>query len=193
MPARTFNWTGDRVELAKAMWGRGESGDTIADELNKNLTLADAGPVTRNAVIGKMHRAGMSAGKPQRTASATRPAKALTRPQASREEMPEPPATPRSGLDAAGLAALDASVDALELDPPEAFALKQVGRAQGCTLLELRNETCRWPIGTPGQPGFHFCGGKAPGVDASEPYCGYHSRIAYAAPVARRDQRPRPR
>lgn len=170
MPARAFNWTDTRVALAKAMWGRGESGDTIATELNKNLTLADTAPVTRNAVIGKMHRAGMGpiGGKnPHRPVPSTHPVV---------PKRVAPSALPRPSSPPPGLG--------------EALAF---ARAQGCTLLDLRNGSCRWPIGMPGTPNFHFCGGKAPGIDAKEPYCGYHSRMAYAAPVARRDQRPRPR
>ncbi len=58
---------------------------------------------------------------------------------------------------------------------------------QRCTLLELSDDKCRWPIGDPGSAEFFFCGGR-PSGDA--PYCGYHARIAYQ-PVAdrRRDRR----
>ena len=58
---------------------------------------------------------------------------------------------------------------------------------QRCTLLELDHEKCHWPIGDPGQPDFFFCGGK---TNAGTPYCGYHARVAYQPPAARRDRRP---
>jgi GcrA cell cycle regulator len=58
---------------------------------------------------------------------------------------------------------------------------------QRCTLLELNDEKCHWPIGDPGQPDFFFCGGK---TNAGTPYCGYHGRVAYQPPAARRDRRP---
>jgi GcrA cell cycle regulator len=55
------------------------------------------------------------------------------------------------------------------------------------TLLELTEETCRWPIGDPGQADFFFCGGR---TITSLPYCAYHSRVAYQPPNLRRDRRP---
>jgi GcrA cell cycle regulator len=58
---------------------------------------------------------------------------------------------------------------------------------QRCTILQLTEATCHWPVGDPGSPDFFFCGGKsANGL----PYCAHHSRIAYQ-PVhdRRRDRR----
>ena len=55
------------------------------------------------------------------------------------------------------------------------------------TLLELTEETCRWPIGDPGHADFFFCGG--PPISGL-PYCAYHSRVAYQPPNVRRDRRP---
>ncbi|MDX1782086.1 MAG: GcrA family cell cycle regulator, partial [Thalassovita sp.] len=46
-----MSWTDERVELLKKMWGEGQSASQIAKEL---------GGVTRNAVIGKVHRLGLS-------------------------------------------------------------------------------------------------------------------------------------
>ena len=59
---------------------------------------------------------------------------------------------------------------------------------QRCSILELSEDKCHWPIGDPGTPDFFFCGGK---TIEGLPYCGYHSRVAYQ-PVAerRRDKRP---
>jgi GcrA cell cycle regulator len=55
------------------------------------------------------------------------------------------------------------------------------------TLLELNQDTCRWPIGDPASPEFFFCGGKPL---TGLPYCGYHSRVAYQpASERRRDRR----
>ena len=55
------------------------------------------------------------------------------------------------------------------------------------TLLELNEDTCRWPIGDPATPEFFFCGGKP--LDGL-PYCSYHSRVAYQP--ANDAPRPRP-
>jgi GcrA cell cycle regulator len=56
-------------------------------------------------------------------------------------------------------------------------------------ILELTEETCRWPIGDPGSTDFFFCGGQT----VSGPYCGFHARIAYQpAGDRRRNSRPPP-
>ena len=58
---------------------------------------------------------------------------------------------------------------------------------QRCSILELSEEKCHWPIGDPGTPEFFFCGGRS--IDGL-PYCGYHSRIAYQ-PVSERRREKR--
>ncbi|MGH6779910.1 MAG: GcrA family cell cycle regulator [Bradyrhizobium sp.] len=45
-----------------------------------------------------------------------------------------------------------------------------------CSLFELSEQTCRWPISTPGCPDFRFCGN--PPIEGL-PYCPGHSRLAY--------------
>jgi GcrA cell cycle regulator len=55
------------------------------------------------------------------------------------------------------------------------------------TLLELNEDTCRWPIGDPATTEFFFCGGKP--LDGL-PYCNYHSRAAYQPANERRNRKP---
>jgi GcrA cell cycle regulator len=56
-------------------------------------------------------------------------------------------------------------------------------------LLELNDRICKWPLGHPGEPDFHFCGQPSnPGF----PYCVAHCGIAYQAQLPRRDRRPPP-
>ena len=76
----------------------------------------------------------------------------------------------------------------LELDAEPEPIENIIPIGQRCSLLELTDAKCRWPIGDPGTPEFFFCGGKPA---AELPYCVYHSRIAYQ-PVTdrRRDRRP---
>jgi len=50
------------------------------------------------------------------------------------------------------------------------------------TLLQLTENTCKWPIGDPLGAGFHFCGAK---TCEGSPYCSYHSKIAFQ-PLAER-------
>ena len=66
--------------------------------------------------------------------------------------------------------------------PSEAIAGKT-------SLLELNDRICKWPIGHPGEPDFHFCGDK---VNPGFPYCVEHCGHAYQAQMPRRDRRPPP-
>ncbi|MDI4667129.1 GcrA family cell cycle regulator, partial [Xanthobacter autotrophicus] len=71
--------------------------------------------------------------------------------------------------------------------PAPAPADNVVPMAQRCTIMNLTESTCRWPIGEPGKENFHFCGARSnPGT----PYCTTHARMAYQ-PVQdrRRDRR----
>jgi GcrA cell cycle regulator len=56
-------------------------------------------------------------------------------------------------------------------------------------LLDLNDKICKWPIGHPGEPDFHFCGQP---VNAGFPYCLSHCAVAYQAQLPRRDRRPPP-
>ncbi|MEZ0496509.1 GcrA family cell cycle regulator [Sphingomonas sp. IW22] len=66
--------------------------------------------------------------------------------------------------------------------PSEAIAGKT-------SLLDLNDRICKWPIGHPGEPDFHFCGDK---VNPGFPYCVDHCGHAYQAQLPRRDRRPPP-
>jgi GcrA cell cycle regulator len=61
--------------------------------------------------------------------------------------------------------------------------------ADKTSLLDLNEKICKWPLGHPGEPDFHFCGKQAnPGF----PYCVAHCGVAYQAQLPRRDRRPPP-
>ena len=55
------------------------------------------------------------------------------------------------------------------------------------SLLDLNDKVCKWPLGHPGEPDFHFCGDK---VNPGFPYCVAHCGHAYQAQLPRRDRRP---
>ncbi|WP_221796071.1 GcrA family cell cycle regulator [Aquisediminimonas sediminicola] len=57
------------------------------------------------------------------------------------------------------------------------------------SLLDLNDKICKWPIGHPGEPDFHFCGDK---INPGFPYCVQHCGLAYQAQMPRRDRRPPP-
>jgi GcrA cell cycle regulator len=161
-----MSWNDERVETLKKLWAEGHSASQIAAEL---------GGVTRNAVIGKVHRMGL-AGRAKSPAAATaRPRK----PRSTANMMRIPRAAVR------GNTALALAYE-LEADAEPEFAGNVIPIGQRRSLLELTEETCRWPIGDPGTPDFFFCGGAAL---TSLPYCAYHSRLAYQPANARRDRR----
>jgi GcrA cell cycle regulator len=57
------------------------------------------------------------------------------------------------------------------------------------SLLDLSEKICKWPMGHPGEPDFHFCGVN---VNPGFPYCVAHCGLAYQAQMPRRDRRPPP-
>ena len=164
-----ITWTDDRVELLKRLWADGLSASQIAGEL---------GGITRNAVIGKVHRLGLSGRAKSPSSSVPRPRKPRTATQMFRPSRP----MVRGNTALAAQPSYDYDMEP-EIEPIENI----IPIGQRCTLLELNDDKCRWPIGDPGQPDFFFCGGK---TSTGIPYCGYHARVAYQPPAARRDRRP---
>ena len=145
-----MGWTEERVEVLKKLWLDGYSASQIAKQLGDGLT--------RNAVIGKVHRLGLSGraapSQPQRPAfKATRPIR------------PAPPPVP--------VPVLRRAEPAPEAPTP-VFACEEIGSA---TVLTLGSHMCKWPIGDPSSEGFSFCGRAA----SEGPYCGQHARVAYQA------------
>jgi GcrA cell cycle regulator len=149
-------WTSTRVEQLKACISAGYSCSQIAVEIG----------VTRNAVIGKLNRLGLSrpkvvaAREPERKRDAWRP-RTLTQHQILMQLPPEPPTR------------------------EEAISLF---KGPGCSLLELSPGKCRWPLSEPGTETFCFCGNRQ--VEGL-PYCAGHARIAYkSAARVRTGMRP---
>lgn len=158
-------WTDERVALLKKLYAAGLSSGQIATELG--------GGITRNGVVGKIHRMGIADGTrikptpgPRKTYS---PAKVL-------------------GVRPAMMGKKACPIMALPDPEPEPISVVPMG--QRCGLLDLNSSKCRWPIGTPSTVDFYFCGG-AP-IDGAV-YCGYHCRVAYQPPSARRPREYRPR
>jgi GcrA cell cycle regulator len=161
-----MTWTDERVELLKKLWADGLSASQIAGEL---------GGITRNAVIGKVHRLGLSG-------RAKSPSSSAPRARKPRSHMLRVSRTAIRGNNALALA-YDMEPE-LEPEPIETV----IPLEQRRTLLELNEATCRWPVGDPSTPDFYFCGG--PPV-AGLPYCPHHSRVAYQpASERRKDRRP---
>jgi GcrA cell cycle regulator len=175
-------WTDERIDELRKLWADGLTASQIASSL---------GGISRNAVIGKIHRLGLS-GRIKATSQQVRAKK--RRVAAERPAYATPsPAPRRSFAVAAGNTALKAVVveeDAAPLARPEAVpapaprpAAVIVPLREPVGLMELKPSHCRWPIGHPGDPDFRFCGLKSP---TGQPYCAGHAAKAYASPLARR-------
>ena len=161
-----MSWTEERIERLKSMWTQGATASEIAEKL---------GGVSRNAVIGKAHRLGLEARpspvKPGEEHAAPAPAKAAPKAEAAPAPAPAKPAASPA--------------------PPRRLvpAKPSPEVADKTSLLELNDRICKWPMGHPGEPDFHFCGAAAnPGY----PYCVEHCGVAYQAQLPRRDRRPPP-
>jgi GcrA cell cycle regulator len=147
-----MGWTDERVETLKKLWLDGLSASQIAKQL---------GGVTRNAVIGKVHRLGLSG-----RATPSQPQRPIFKaPRAPRPAVSASaaPAAPRRALDSAMPAAVPAPI----------FSAEAPGTA---TVLTLGAHMCKWPIGDPASEGFTFCGRRS---EHEGPYCVEHARIAY--------------
>lgn len=164
-----MSWTDERVELLRKLWNEGLSASQVAAELGAGIT--------RNAVIGKIHRLGLA--ERAKTVVSTRPRVA---------KAPRQPPAPRIGGGVAGNVALAFAPPAPVVARPRPVEEEVViPMSERVTLMELRESVCRWPMGDPTTPEFRFCGGPSP--VGGGPYCAYHARIAYQPSNERRRAR----
>jgi GcrA cell cycle regulator len=115
--------------------------------------------LSRSAVLGKIHRLRRSAAMPSVTSN--------------REQATQAP------FDAAALAYRPRGRQPAPQSPSEPRPKKP--RRRGISLLELTNETCRFPHGEPGTPSFFFCGARDADLEGRRPYCPRHARLAYSS------------
>ena len=190
-----MSWTDERVELLKKMWSEGQSASQIAKEL---------GGVTRNAVIGKVHRLGLS----NRAGATPAPAKAEPKPAAPAAKpkpAPEADAKPkpapeepvvetrpvvvphvRKAIIPAGQP-LPPQPSANEISPEALAKVSEIEKkSKKISLMELTERTCKWPVGDPATENFWFCGLP---VQAGKPYCEAHVGVAFQPMSSRRDRR----
>ncbi len=162
-----MSWNDERVETLKKLWSEGLSASQIAGRI---------GGVTRNAVIGKVHRLGLSGRAPTSRTATARP-----RPRIS---APRRPAKPRFA--AIGNVALRTSFS-LEAEPyVSTYEEIDIPMAERKSLLDLTETSCRWPINDPQHADFHFCNrSKVTGL----PYCEHHARRAFQPAQPRRKDR----
>ena len=198
-----MSWTDERIATLRDLWEQGLSASQIATKL---------GNITRNAVIGKVHRLGLS-GRPSPVRS-ERPAApvaadlpvvetVVAKPvaEAPRAAAPAAPRPVRivsgapSASDGQTVAAAPAAQPRLQPARPAPTAPRPIAAEPEpmvrATLLSINDRMCKWPVGDPGDAGFHFCGRRA---QTGMPYCQDHARIAYQAATPKsREKRDRDR
>src|SRR5690606_5880723 len=166
-----MGWTEERVEQLKRLWAEGLSASQIAARL---------GGVTRNAVIGKVHRLGLSG-----RATTSRMKTHRARPRTSSGSTAKRGVS-KTRFGTIGNPAFRAlyQPDADSYIPPaEELVIPPEERK---TLQMLTESSCRWPIGDPQSPAFRFCKrNKVPGL----PYGEVHARRAFEPPQTRRSDR----
>jgi len=169
-----MSWTDERVELLRQHWTEGKSASQIASLLGHGLT--------RNAIIGKVHRLGLSG-----RAQSASPAPSRPRPAPSQQPAHRPPRAASRVVHGATALAIAPLAEA-EAEPKvyEGVVLPMSLRV---TIVELREAMCRWPLGDPTSPDFRYCGSPA----AAGPYCAHHGKLAYQPAQDRRRERDRQR
>lgn len=151
-------WTAERSDIAVAMWERGWSASEIALELRG---------VSRSAVIGRLHRLGKTRSyAPGNVNKPTPRPRKPRQPRKPKQNHSNAPATPAQHK--AARANFVAAAESTEL-PADVSPV-------ACTLEELDNTRCRWPMGDPGTEAFRFCG--APPLSTG-PYCSRHADLAF--------------
>jgi GcrA cell cycle regulator len=208
-----MSWTDERIDRLKSLWTQGMTASQIADELggvSRNAVIGKAhrlGLQARPSPV-KPNEAADAEGGPAPAASAPRSAPAA-QPHASAPARPAAPAA--EPAPAAAAAAPPPPQPLIRSIGPGGFVRQSPGEQQSpippapprrlvpakpspeiadkTGLLDLNEKICKWPIGHPGEPDFHFCGQPAnPGF----PYCVQHCGVAYQAQIPRRDRRPPP-
>jgi GcrA cell cycle regulator len=160
-----MTWTDERIESLKVLYADGLSSSQIANEM---------GHLTRNAVIGKVNRLGLTRASHPSSAN-NRAAHPRHRKPAPRRHAPfrlKPAAPPRPPV--------------VEPMPVPEIDDSAIPLEQRRTIDQLTNVTCRWPVGTPGTPEFFFCGHESADLNIGIPYCAAHGKRATSgSPPAR--------
>ncbi|OCO98222.1 MULTISPECIES: GcrA family cell cycle regulator [unclassified Ensifer] len=173
-----MNWTDERVEKLKKLWSEGLSASQIAAQL---------GGVSRNAVIGKVHRLSLPgrAKAGGSTTAAARPKRPTSAPRAPNYASR---VSTRTVARPAGATVLKEEIE-VDLVAEQDFSVRTdvvVPMSRRLELTQLTERTCKWPIGDPLKEEFHFCGNDSP---EASPYCSFHARLAYQPSAERRRMR----
>jgi GcrA cell cycle regulator len=213
-----MSWTDERIERLKTMWTQGSTASQIAEELggvSRNAVIGKAhrlglesrpspvkpgeekekkakpAPAPKAAKPSPAPKPAPVTSEPRESVTAARHAAAPSAPAPSKQMDPttiQYRSVGPGGFIRQGPGDTQAPIPPA---PPRRLvpAKPSADVADKTSLLDLNDRICRWPMGHPGEPDFHFCGQQAnPGY----PYCVEHCGVAYQAQLPRRDRRPPP-
>lgn len=213
-----MSWTDERIEKLTKMWEGGATASQIADELggvSRNAVIGKAhrlglkarpSPVKANEKPARPAAPKKAKPAPETPSPAPEPrseapvVKAPAAPAPRAAESPAPaavkPASEQPRIVSVGPGGFLRQGPGDQQQPiPPAPPRRLVPAkpspeiADKTSLLDLNDRICRWPVGHPGEPDFHFCGEK---VNPGFPYCVEHCGRAYQAQLPRGARRPPP-
>ncbi len=214
-----MSWTDERIETLTKMWEGGATASQIADELggvSRNAVIGKAHRLGLKARPSPV-KANEPKPAPERREAEPRPTPKSAKPARSTASVEHEPGDEESAFSAASeipsqpLPNRESDRPRVVSVGPGGFLRQGPGDQQApippapprrlvpakpspeiadkTSLLDLNERICKWPIGHPGEPDFHFCGKQAnPGF----PYCVAHCGVAYQAQLPRRDRKPPP-
>jgi GcrA cell cycle regulator len=207
-----MSWTDERIEQLRKMWEGGMTASQIADELggvSRNAVIGKAhrlGLQSRPSPVkaGDSSDNGSSSDTPK-PAPVAAPAPRPPRPAPVAAPAPvepaapaaaQPPAAPQPLIRSIGPGGFQRAMPGEQQAPSAPAPPRRLVPAKPApefadktSLLELTDKICKWPLGHPGEPDFHFCGRP---INPGFPYCLDHCSVAYQAQLPRRDRRPPP-
>jgi GcrA cell cycle regulator len=207
-----LSWTDERIDQLKRMWEGGMTASQIAEELggvSRNAVIgkahrlglqsrpspvkggeaADTEKKAEKPVVPSPQAEAVSPAPPPPPPSAPVPMSAPTITAPAPAEAPQP--LVRSIGPGGFQRAMPGDQTPSTPAPPRRLvpAKPSAEMAGKTTLLDLNDKICKWPLGHPGEPDFHFCGQP---INPGFPYCLDHCSVAYQAQLPRRDRRPPP-
>jgi GcrA cell cycle regulator len=212
-----MNWTDERIATLTKMWESGATASQIADELGGVSRNAVIGKAHRLGLKSRPSPVKPNEEKDAKKAPVEAPAAKAAKPKPKTPAAPAPkapqPAAARPATEIPSQPLPDPRPDMPKIVSvgPGGFLRQGPGDQQApippapprrlvpakpspeiadkTSLLDLNDRVCRWPMGHPGEPDFHFCGEK---VNPGFPYCVEHCGRAYQAQLPRGARRPPP-
>jgi GcrA cell cycle regulator len=213
-----MSWTEERIERLKKMWAAGSTASQIAEDLggvSRNAVIGKAHRLGLEQRPSPVKPGEEKAKKPTKATAAKAPPPAPKAESAAPSAKAKDPAAAPKDVASAQMPPAPPPRSAPEMQfrsiGPGGFIRQGPGDQQApippapprrlvpakpsdevadkTSLLDLNDRICKWPMGHPGEPDFHFCGQPSnPGF----PYCVDHCGVAYQAQLPRRDRRPPP-